>query len=42
MEGDALRGDGGVEVGEGFGVFVRDGLVEVDPRRVSAGCGSGV
>ena len=32
VERDALRGDGGVEVGEGLETPVRDGLVDMDPK----------
>ena len=32
IEGDALRGDGGVELGKGVEVLVDDGLVDVDPE----------
>ena len=34
VEGDALAGDGGVELGEGVEVSVGDGLVDVDPQRL--------
>ena len=34
VEGDALLGDGGVEVDEGVEVLVDDSLVDVDPERL--------
>ena len=34
VEGDALPGDGGVEIGEGIEVPVGDRLVDMDPQRL--------
>ncbi len=34
VEGDALAGDDGVEIGEAVEVAVDDRLVEVDPQRL--------
>ncbi len=34
VEGDALAGDGGVELGEGFEVPVGERLIDMDPQRL--------
>jgi hypothetical protein len=41
-EGDAAFGDDGVEGGEAVEVPFDDRLVDMDPRRVSAGWSAGV